>query len=77
VPRPVTVRTNRSWKRRKLEGKRMVQISMTVEEGILETFRGFAPAEPHGEILTQLVKAQEAWRKTGKPNPMTKYDSAC
>lgn len=77
MERPVTVATSKSWKRRKLKGKRTVQISMVVEEKILETFRGFAPAEPNGEIFTQLVKAQEAWRKTGKITTITNSDSSC
>lgn len=66
MSRRITVGLPKSWKRRKIKGKRMVQVSMMVEEQVLHTFRKFAPAEPNGEIFTQLVKAQEHWRKTGQ-----------
>lgn len=71
MERPVTQVTNKSWKRRNLKGVRTKQISMLVEEGVMETFRGFAPALPNGEIFKQLVKSQEAWRKTGKISTIT------
>lgn len=69
--------TNKSWKRRKLKGVRVKQISMVVEEGVLDTFRSFAPALPNGEIFKQIVKAQAAWRKSGKITTITNSDSSC